>query len=167
MQTINPALLTHQVSTVPSYRDRPSNPITATNLMISGQESTSSASPYSSTGRQELWMGSVGFTDRFTRGSMGYGRTSRDVPLTYESTPLEPLFGRRESLQQLPTPTVEQSQTPFGDRIGGDLDWLLGELQSGYVEAPIKVVHDGTERVVTQKMYVSRSFRQGGIGSRM
>ncbi|KAF5663219.1 quinate permease [Fusarium heterosporum] len=167
MQTINPALLTYQTSNAPSHRDGSSNPITATVLIVSDQESISSASPYSNIGRQELWMGSVGFTDRFTRGSLGYGQTSQDVPLTYEPTPLEPLFGLQESLQEFPTPTVEQSWTPFGNKMGGDLGWVFGVLQSGYVEAPIKVVHNGTERVFTREMYISRSFRQGGEGSRM
>jgi hypothetical protein len=167
MQTINPALLTHQASHAPPFTNRPSNPITATNLIHSAQETIPSPSPYSSTGRQESWMGSVGFTDRFTRGSMGYGRTRQDSPLTYESTPLEPLFGRIDHLQPLPASTMERERAPLGDRMGGDLAWLLGQPQSGYVKAPMRIMHDGVETLGTQKLYISRGFREGRLRSRV
>ncbi|KAK2483998.1 hypothetical protein H9L39_05790 [Fusarium oxysporum f. sp. albedinis] len=73
MQTVNPTLLTQQAPYAPSYTGRPSNPITASSYNRQAQNNTPSPSPYSSMGRQETWMGSVGFTDRFTRDSMGYG----------------------------------------------------------------------------------------------
>lgn len=166
-QTINPALLMHQASHAPPSTNRPSNPITATNLIDSAQETISSPSPYSKTGRKESWMGSVGFTDRFTRGSMGYGRTSRDSPLTYESTPLEPLFGLIDHVQQLPASTMEQERAPLGDRMGGDLAWLLGHPRSGYVVAPMRIMHDGVETLGTQNLYISRGFREGRLRSRV
>ncbi|WZH47587.1 uncharacterized protein QYS62_008743 [Fusarium acuminatum] len=167
MQTINPALLTHQASYAPPFINRPSNPITATNLINSVQEATPSPSPYSKTGRQGLWMGSVGFTHRFTRASMGYSRTSQDNPLTYESTPLEPLFGRIDHVEQLHNSTIEPERTPLGDRMGGDLAWLLGQPQSGYVEAPMRIMHDGAKTLGTQKLYISRGFREGRLRGRV
>lgn len=167
MQTINPALLTYQVSYAPPCTNRPSNPSTATNLINSVEETTPSPSPYSNTGRQESWMGSVGFTDRFIRGSMAYGRTNQDSPLTYESTPLESLFGQIDHVQQLHNSAMEPERTPFGDRMGGDLAWLLGQPQSGYIEAPMRVIHNGVKTLDTKKLYISRGFREGRPGSRV
>ncbi|KAF4962981.1 hypothetical protein FSARC_8971 [Fusarium sarcochroum] len=163
MQTINPALLMHQAPNAPSYSSRPSNPISATSLVQSTPESLPTPSPYSDIGRQELWMGSVGFTDRFTRGSMGYGRTIQDTPYTYEPEPLEPLFGRLEPLQPLPSPTVEQNRMPVADRMGGDLAWLHGRPQSGWIEAPTTVMCNGEDKLVTQRFYINRSFRDNGL----
>ncbi|KAF4451122.1 hypothetical protein F53441_5821 [Fusarium austroafricanum] len=163
METINPALLTYQVFNAPSYSDRHSTPIIAAGFAGRTQENVPSPSPYSNTGRQELWMGSVGFTDRFTRSSMGYGRTTPNIPLTYELEPLEPLFSRTVHLQQLPPPTVQQNQTcqaRAADRSGGDVQWLRGQPQSGYVESTVKIIHNGKERFVKQRVYIHRSYRE-------
>ncbi|KAH7254158.1 uncharacterized protein BKA55DRAFT_689662 [Fusarium redolens] len=158
MQTVNPASLTQQASYTPLYTDRPSNPITAASSTGQTRNNTSSSSPYSSMGRQETWMGSVGFTDRFTRDSMGYGRAAPDMPSNYESEPLEPLFGRTQPLPQLPPPDIQQPPARSRQRRGGDRAWSRKQPHSGYVEVPRKIIHNGKENVITNTVYFNRSY---------
>lgn len=158
MQTVNPTLLTQQAPYAPSYTGRPSNPITASSYNRQAQNNTPSPSPYSSMGRQETWMGSVGFTDRFTRDSMGYGRATPDVALTYESEPLEPLFGRAQPLPQLPPPDIQQPTARSRQRHRGDKTWSRKQLHSGYIEVPRNVIHNGKENIVTKTVYFNRSY---------
>ncbi|KAF5545289.1 quinate permease [Fusarium napiforme] len=156
MQTVNPNSLTQQAPYAPSHNDRPSNPITASGSNGQTQNDTSS-SPYSSMGRQETWMGSVGFTDRFTRDSMGYGQSAPDTTLTYEPEPLEPLFGRAQHLPRLPSPDVQQPASRSRHR-RGDKTWSRKQSNSGYIEVPRKVVHNGQENVVMKTIYYNRSY---------
>ncbi|KAF4945764.1 hypothetical protein FGADI_11696 [Fusarium gaditjirri] len=158
MRTVNPTSLTQQPSHAPSYTDRPSNPITAAIHNGQAQTNASSPSPYSSMGRQETWMGSVGFTDRFTRDSMGYGQATPDLALDYESEPLEPLFGRTQPLPQLPPPDVQQPPARLRQRHGGNKAWPHKQPYSGYIEVPMKVIHNGKENMVTKTVYFNRSY---------
>jgi hypothetical protein len=163
MQTINPALLMHQASNAPPSSNRPSNPVIASQFTGSAQQTTPSSSPYPGNGRQGAWMGSVGFTTRFTRDSMGYGLATPETQVaTYEPELLQPLFGSLVPLSPLPEPTSENTQTPSGDRMGGDMAWMFGRPQSGYVQRPRIVTCNGVQRQVTQKMYISRGFREAG-----
>ncbi|KAF5608033.1 quinate permease [Fusarium subglutinans] len=157
MQTVNPTSLTQQPSYVPSYTDRPSNPITASTYSGQAQNNTISPSPYSTMGRQETWMGSVGFTDRFTRDSMGYGRATTDANLTYESEPLEPLFGMAQPLPRLPSPDTQQPTARSRHR-RGDKKWSRKQSHSGYIEVPRRVVHNGKEDAVMKTIYYNRSY---------
>ncbi|KAG5743930.1 hypothetical protein H9Q72_006881 [Fusarium xylarioides] len=157
MQTVNPNSLTQQASYAPSYTERLSNPTTASSSAGVPQNNTSSPSPYSNTGRQETWMGSVGFTDRFTRDSMGYGRATPDTILTYEPEPLEPLFGMAQHLPQLPPPDIQQPTARSRHR-RGDKTWSRKQSHSGYIEVPRKVVHNGKENLVMKTIYYNRSY---------
>ncbi|KAF5713999.1 quinate permease [Fusarium mundagurra] len=157
MQTVSPTSLTQQASYAPSYTDRPSNPITASSYSGQTQNNTPSPSPYSNMGRQETWMGSVGFTDRFTRDSMGYGRETPDTNLTYEPEPLEPLFGMAQHLPRLASPDNQQPTARTRHR-RGDKTWSRKQSHSGYIEVPRKVVHNGKENVVMKTIYYNRSY---------
>lgn len=157
MQAVAPTSLTQQGSYAPSYTDRPSNPITASNYNEQTQNNTPSPSPYSTMGRQETWMGSVGFTDRFTRDSMGYGRETPDTTVAYESEPLEPLFGMAQPLPRLPSPDIQQPTARSRHR-RGDKTWSRKQSHSGYIEVPRRVVHNGKETVVTKTIYYNRSY---------
>ncbi|OBS28162.1 hypothetical protein FPOA_02103 [Fusarium poae] len=127
METVNPALLTRQASHAPPSSSRPSNPAIASQFTGSVQQTTSSSSPYPSSGRQGAWMGSVGFTTRFTRDTMGYGRANLETPvIAYEPEPLQPLFGGIVSLSTLPEPASQSTQMPPSEhRMGGGYGMAL------------------------------------------
>ncbi|KAL6920919.1 hypothetical protein FSST1_004945 [Fusarium sambucinum] len=164
METVNPALLMRQASQAPPSSNRPSNPAIANQFTGSVQQTTSLSSPYPSSGRQGAWMGSVGFTTRFTRDTMGYGRATQTPAIAYEPEPLQPLFGGIVPLSSLPEPTSESTQIPpSGNRMGGDMAWLFGRPQSGYVERPKIIACNGEQRLVAQRMYISRGFRDAGM----
>ncbi|KAF5025098.1 hypothetical protein F66182_2799 [Fusarium sp. NRRL 66182] len=166
MQTINPALLTGQASNAPSYPDRPSSPMSAARLVQSSHQHPPSPSPYSSSGRQETWMGSVGFTEGFAGGTMGHGQMTWEAPFTYEAEPLESHFGILGHLQQVPSPVLEQNPAPAIDRMGGDLAWLLGRPQSQWVENSVMIHYNGEKRLVTNKFYIERRFREDALRRR-
>ncbi|KAF5589000.1 quinate permease [Fusarium pseudocircinatum] len=156
-QTVNPNSLTQKASYAPSYSDRPSDPITAAIYNRQTQNNTPTSSPYSNMGRQETWMGSVGFTDRFTRDSMGHGRAAPDAALAYAPEPLEPLFGMAQHLPRLPSPDIQQPSVRSSHR-RGDKTWSRKQSHSGYIEVPRKVIHNGKENVVMKTIYYNRSY---------
>ncbi|EYB25928.1 hypothetical protein FG05_02065 [Fusarium graminearum] len=163
METINPALLMRQASHAPPSSNSPSNPAIASQFTGPVQQATPPTSPYPNSGGQGAWMGSVGFTTRFTRDSMGYGRATAETQTTaYEPEPLQPLFGRSVSLSPLPEPTSENTQIPPGNRMGGDLAWLYGRPQSGYIQGQNVITCNGEQRIVAEKMYICRVFRAAG-----
>lgn len=112
-------------------------------------------------------MGSVGFTTRFTRNSMGYGRTPQEAQVvTYESEPLQPLFGSPVPISPLrePESMSENTQPPSSrDRMGGDMAWIFGRPQTSQVQVPRIITCDGEQKRVTQRIYINRGFREAGM----
>ncbi|RGP78490.1 hypothetical protein FLONG3_3402 [Fusarium longipes] len=163
-QTIDPALLMQQASNAPPSSNRPLNPVIASRFTGSVQKITPSSSPYPYGGRQGAWMGSVGFTTRFTRASMGYGvATQENQVTTYESEPLQPLFGSMVPLSPLPEPTSANTQTQSRDSMGGDMAWLFGQPRSGYVQRAGVITCNVEQRRLAGSVYISRSFREAGM----
>ncbi|KAH7198489.1 uncharacterized protein B0J16DRAFT_392264 [Fusarium flagelliforme] len=122
MQTINPAFLMQGASKAPPASNRPSNPAIASQFASTAQQPPSSLSPYRHMRGQEVWMGSVGFTTRFTQNTMGYGRVTSETPSrTHEPEPLQPLFGRQMPVSPLPEPARDIPQVLPRNRMGGDI----------------------------------------------
>ncbi|KAF4981871.1 hypothetical protein FZEAL_2391 [Fusarium zealandicum] len=154
-QVINPAVLLSQGFKTPPPPDRPLNPTDAINIIQSHEPRiypAPTSSPYTDSRRQNLYMGSIGYSTRFARDSMGYGQPNWETPTIYESEPLEPLFGRTEPLQPLP-----EQRRPV-QNFGGDMAWFLGRPRSGPVERVFRSMANGQERVMAHRFYVQREI---------
>lgn len=171
MQTINPAFLMRGASNAPPASNRPSNPSTASQFATTAQQPSSSPSPYRHMRGQGVWMGSVGFTTRFTRDTMGYNRATPETPyITHEPEPLQPLFGRQTPALPLPEPSREISQTLPRERMGGDMAWALGQQQSSqpqtrtirHLNLPRINTCTGEQRWANQGFYITTNYRQAG-----
>lgn len=171
MQTINPAFLMQQAFNAPPVSNRPSNPEIASQFANPTQQHTSSPSPYRHMRGQGVWMGSVGFTTRFTQNSMGYGRVTSETPsITHEPEPLQPLFGRQMSLSPLPEPARETPQVLPRDRMGGDMAWVREQQQPNqpqtttiqHFNLPRINTCTGEQRWANQRFYIRTWYRQAG-----
>ena len=158
-------------SNAPPASNRPSNPSTASQFATTAQQPSSSPSPYRHMRGQGVWMGSVGFTTRFTRDTMGYNRATPETPyITHEPEPLQPLFGRQTPVLPLPEPSREIPQMPPRGRMGGDMAWALRQQQSGqpqtrtiqHFDLPRINTCTGEQRWANQRFYIRSGYRQAG-----
>ena len=171
MQTINPAFLMQGASNAPPASNRPSNPEIANQFATTAQQPPSSPSPYRHMSGQGVWMGSVGFTTRFTRDTMGYNRAPPETqPITHEPEPLQPLFGRQTPGLPLPEPSREIPQTLPRNRMGGDMTWALGQQQPSQPQTrtiqrlnlPRINTCTGEQRWANQRFYITTGYSQVG-----
>jgi hypothetical protein len=171
MQTINPSFLMQQAFNAPPASNRPSNPEIASQFANSAQQHTSSPSPYRHMRGQGVWMGSVGFTTRFTRNTMGYNRATPEIQsITHEPEPLQPLFGRQMPVSPPPEPARETPQVLPRDRMGGDMAWVLGQQQSSqpqtrtirHFNLPRINTCTGEQRWANRGVYINTGYRQAG-----
>ena len=171
MQTINPAFLMQGASNAPPAANRPSNPEIASQFASTPQQPLSSPSPYRHLRGQRVWMGSVGFTTRFTRDTMGYNRVPPETPsITHEPEPLQPLFGRQIPVSPLPEPSRDIPQVLPRNRLEGDMAWALGQQQSSqprtrtiqHLNLPRINTCAGEQRWANQGFYITTNYRQAG-----
>ncbi|KAM5356599.1 hypothetical protein ACJ41O_003245 [Fusarium nematophilum] len=161
-QTINPAYLLSRASTSSSCSVGPSNPVSASKTVPARQNHSPAeptSTPYANRGAEDLWMGSVGYSMRFTRSNMGYGQVEWNTAAEYDAEPLEPLFGETEPLQPLPSPGSEQEGVPEAE-LGGDLMWHFGRPQSGPIERVMRVMCNREERAVMKRVFINRRLVQ-------
>ena len=171
MQTINPSFLMQGASNAPPASNRPSNPATASQFASTDQQPLSSPSPYRHMRGQGVWMGSVGFTTRFTRDTMGYNRAPPETQsITHEPEPLQPLFGTQMPVLPLPEPSRENPQMLPRERMGGDVAWALGQQQPSqpqtrriqHLNLPRINTCTGEQRWANQGFYINTGYRQAG-----